>query len=66
LSSVIDRLRGWFGGSREDKEPVEEEDHVAVLEEEQSDEFSSEYDENRPSDEHVDEEEQAPEFPRAH
>jgi hypothetical protein len=66
LVSVIDKILGWFSGSKNDKEPEEDKVHVTAREEEQPDEFSSEYDEYVTPDEHVEEEEQAPEFPRAH
>ena len=36
MSSIVDRIFGWFSGSRKEEEPVAEEENVAAQEEEQA------------------------------
>ena len=60
MGSVFDRIFGWFGGSRKEEEPVAEEEHVAVQEEERAPGFrGDEYAYGSP-DEPVDELDRAP------
>jgi hypothetical protein len=62
LGSIVDRIFGWFSGSRKEAEPVAEEDHVAAMAEEHDPELRSEENVYGLPEKPVDEEDRAPDF----